>query len=236
MLWWVQAAEAAGCETVTYADIAAVQGPAVVVLGERHGMQPDLARATRIVRGFARRGPVTVALEAIHRDLQPTLDDYAAGQFDTDDLEARLNWKKAWGFPYAPYAALVSGALSGAKVIAAGIALGPAPEGVTTPVPSGYLPILRDAMSGHDVPPEREPAFLASMAWRDYAIGEAALNGWDGQGVLVVVTGRGHVEGGKGVAWQIDQRTDVPVSSFVLAWGSNPACYAGDKVWRGLFG
>lgn len=236
MLWWAEPAEAGGCETISYADIAAVQGPAIVVLGERHGMQPDLARASRVVRGFARRGPVTVALEAVHHDLQPTLDDYAAGKFDTGELESRLEWKKTWGFPYGPYEALVTSALSGAKVVAAGVALGPPPEGVSPPVPSGYLPILRDAMAGHDVPPERESAFLTSIAWRDYAIGKAALDGWDGQGVLVVVTGRGHVEGGKGVAWQIDQRTDVPVHAFVLAWGTDAACYEGDRVWRGPFG
>lgn len=234
--WWAVAAQAGGCETVTYADVAAVSGPAVVVLGERHGMQPDLSRATRVVRGFSRRGPVTVALEAVHRDLQPTLDDYAAGAFDTEDLESRLDWKKRWGFPYAPYASLVSGALSGQRVVAAGVDLGPGPEGESPPIPSGYLTILRDVMGGHDVPPDRESAFLASMAWRDYAIGKAAIDGWDGQGVLVVVTGRGHVEGGKGVAWQIEQLTEVPVSAFVLAWGANSACYAGDKIWRGPFG
>ena len=49
----------------------------------------------------------------------------------------------------------------------------------------------------------------------------------------MIVTGRGHVEGGKGVAWQVAQaRPNVTVDSFVLAWGTNPPCYEGDKVWR----
>lgn len=235
MFWWTGAAEAAGCETVTYADIAAIDGPAVIVLGERHGMQPDLARATRVVKGLARRGKVTVALEAIDRQKQPTLDDYAAGRIDTDALEDKLAWGE-WGYPYGPYQGLVTGALVGAKVVAAGLPLGPPPDGANPPVPAGYLPILRDAMAGHEVPPAREAAFVTSAAWRDYAIAKAALDAWDGEGVLVIVVGRSELEGGKGVTWQLAQRTQVPVHGFLLAWASDSACYEGDRVWRGIFG
>ena len=58
------------------------------------------------------------------------------------------------------------------------------------------------------------------------------LDGWNGEGYLVVVTNRTRVEGGKGVPWQIDMELEQPVHSFVLAWGVEPPCYAGDQVWK----
>jgi hypothetical protein len=104
-------------------------------------------------------------------------------------------------------------------------------------VPAGYYKVLSDAMAGHEVPIEKQADFVRSMAWRDWRIADLALTGWDQKGYLVIVTGRGHVEGGKGVPWQLDQRVDVPVSGFVLAWGGEPPCYAGDRVWKkGLLG
>jgi hypothetical protein len=52
----------------------------------------------------------------------------------------------------------------------------------------------------------------------------------------VIVTGRGHVEGGKGVPWQVGQLLpDARVESFVLAWGQAP-CHPGDQAYKpGLF-
>ena len=95
---------------------------------------------------------------------------------------------------------------------------------------------LRDAMAGHEMPLDMEERFVRSMAWRDYKIASLAATSWDQKGYLVIVTGRGHVEGGKGVNWQVSQLVDVPVHSFVLAWGKEPPCYPGDQVWRpGLF-
>ena len=52
------------------------------------------------------------------------------------------------------------------------------------------------------------------------------------KGYLVVVVGRGHVEGSLGVPWQIARMTTAPVHAFTLAWGGDPPCYRGDKVWR----
>lgn len=239
---WLMAAAAAQdglCEPIGLGDVLNVQAPAVIVLGERHGTEPDLSRATRVVRALLATGePVTVALEAVHQKYQPVLDDYAAGKVDPLELETKLEWKDAWGFPFAPYSKLVMSSGEGAKVVAAGLDLGPAPaDAPKYPIPPGYSEILESAMGGHQVPPGAEPSFIASMAWRDYAIGDLATKSWDGQGFLVVVTGRGHVEGGKGVGWQLDQRLDVPVTSYVLAWGKQPPCFEGDLVWRlGLFG
>ena len=220
------------CEVVSLRDVLAVTAPAVLVLGERHGTQPDLHRAATIVHRLLADAPVTVALESVDGSKQSVLDEFANQRVSWDELPTALDWESSWGFRWRPYAPLVTASARGAKVVAAGLPLGAPPEGADVTVPTGYFRVLEGAMAGHPVPPASERDFVRSMAWRDQRIAEQALAGWDGQGFLVIVTGRGHVEGGKGVAWQIDRRTEVPVSSFVLAWGGDPPCFAGDKVWR----
>jgi hypothetical protein len=234
----IGAAWAGTCETIGFTDVVEVAAPAVIVLGERHGTQPDLARATRVVNTLATNGKVTLALEAVHTKYQPVLDAYASGSMEPEELRTQLEWEQSWGFPWAPYERLVTAAAQGIRVVAAGVTLGPAPaDAPDFPVPAGYYALLSGAMAGHEVPVEKQGDFVRSMAWRDYAITDAAIDAWDGEGYLVVLTGRGHVEGGKGVTWQADQRVEAPVYGFVLAWGGEPPCHPGDKVWKkGFFG
>jgi len=237
-LWiLLQAALAAQprCEPISQADILEIQPPAVIVLGERHATQPDLARASRVASRLQRVAPVTLALESVHHKYQHVLDDYAAEQFTAVDLPDLLDWQNSWGFPFKPYEALVSAADRDMRVIAAGLDLGQRPEGRTTPIPNGYINILRDAIGEHEMPVDLEGRFVQSMAWRDFRIAESAVQGWDQQGYLVILAGRGHVEGGKGVQWQAQRMVSVPVHSFILAW-AQPPCYAGDQIWKqGLF-
>jgi uncharacterized iron-regulated protein len=233
VIWWIAAAALAQeCERIGLGDVLAVPPPAVIVLGERHGTQPDLRRADQVVFRLSQSGhPVTVGLEAVHHEYQRVLDEYAQAAMDPGDLPHLLEWDDKWGFPFRPYQPLVTAALHDATVVAAGLDLGPQPEGQTLNLPPNYIDLLRDAMAGHEMPVEMESRFVQSMAWRDFRIAELSINGWDGDGYLVIVAGRGHVEGGKGTAWQAQQMVDAPVHSFVLAWADSP-CYPGDKVWR----
>ena len=219
------------CVPIDASDILEIPPPAVIVLGERHGMQPDLRRAERITKGLQRAAPVTIALEAIHQKHQVVLDNFAANKLEPSALESHFDWQNTWGFPYAPYAPLVTAAERDMTVVAAGLDLGKRPEGRTTPIPNGYINILRDAFGEHEMPIELESQFVQSMAWRDFGIAEAAITGWDQKGYLVILTGRGHVEGGKGVQWQAQRMVSVPVHGFTLAWAS-PPCYPGDRVWK----
>jgi len=95
-------------------------------------------------------------------------------------------------------------------------------------VPSGYTDVLRDAMSGHEVPLEMEHAFVEYAAWRDLRVAELSASGWDGEGYLVIVAERGQVQGGKGISWQAEEVVEAPVHAVVLAPG---ACADGDRVW-----
>jgi uncharacterized iron-regulated protein len=240
MIWLVGAALAATgeCEPIGMKDVMDVPAPAVIVLGERHGTQPDLARAARVVRKLAKRGPVTLALESVHEKYQSVLDDYSVGHVTLEHLPGQLDWSNSWGFGWRPYQPLVTAADLEVKVVAAGNDLGPPPaDAPQFPIPSGYMQILADAMADHLVPVELHDRFVRSMAWYDFRIADDALSHWDGNGWLVIVAGRGHIEGGKGVTWQVaQQKPDVKVAGFVLGW-ADPICYRGDRVWRkGLFG
>jgi hypothetical protein len=233
-LWLASAQAADACTYVGFADVTAPAAPAVIVLGERHGFQPDLSRASKVVHGLAERAPVRVALEAVHRKYQGVLDAFDHGQVDASDLPSKLEWKDSWGFAFRPYAPLIEAGhdLDRVTVIGAGVDLGPKPDDVEVSLPPRYIDLLRPGMGEHPVPIEQEGTFLQAMAWRDYAIASAALKDWDGTGYVVIVTGRGHVEGGKGVAWQAARLTQAPVESFVLKPGKEPPCNPGDKLWR----
>lgn len=218
-----------GCEEITLADITRLPSPAVIVLGERHGTQPDLRRATRVAGALSRKAPVTVALEAIDRSQQELVDAYERGEFTAKDLPDRLRWEESWGFAWGPYRKLVSS--TSWTVLGAGLPLGPAPDDAPLDIPDDYASFLADMMSEHgEMPAEMQSRFARSMTWRDYGIAQAAIEGWSGDGYLVIVTGRGHVEGGLGVEYQLRHMTDRPVDAFVLASGG--PCYDGDRVWR----
>ncbi len=236
MLWWltvsVGLASGGPCETIGMSDVLAVTPPAVIVLGERHGTQPDLRRATRIVRALANRAPTTVALEAVHAERQPILDQYVSGDLPYDLMQQELDWDRLWGFPYRPYAPLVTAIDLGARTLAVGLPLERAPESAEFPVPGGYTSVMRDAMGENAMPLSMQSGFVRAMAWRDFRIAQQSLQGWDQQGYLVILTGREHVVGGKGVAWQAGLMTRTPVHAFVLAWATDPPCFAGDKLWR----
>lgn len=232
--WLLSTALAAepACTYVKLDDIVDRPAPAVVVLGERHGSRKDLGRALAVARRLKARGKVTVALEAVHRSHQGVLDAFAAGKVDADALEAELDWDRSWGFAYRAYEPLVTASEEDMKVVGVGVDLGPKPDDVQIPLPPRYVDLLRPAMGGHEVPLDQEQHFVEAMAWRDHALAKAALDAWDGEGFLVLVVGRGHVEGGKGTVWQAQRLTEAPVEGFVLAPGVDPPCHPGDRLWR----
>lgn len=227
MILFAQAA-LAGCTPVTLAELGAIPAPAVFVLGERKGMQPDLWRASRLVTRLRKEGePVTVALQAVSVDQQPVLDRYAEGEMEPEDLPALLDWNSTWGFPYAPYRRLVQGAVHGDVVLGIGHAVEAQPEGTISPRPPGYIQVLTDTMGGHYMPQPLEPGFTQTVSWLDHRMAASAVEGWSAEGYLVVVADRLHVEGGKGIAWQIQRLQEAPVTVVNLAGAGR--CYTGDR-------
>ncbi len=221
-------ASAGGCTPIALSELATTPAPAVFVLGERRGTQPDLARATRLVGRLRATGEaVTVALQAVSHDLQPVLDRYADGSIPTDALPDELNWGSRWGFPWAPYRPLVTGALHGDTVVGIGHEPAPQPNGTAVPRAPGYARILADAMSGHPMPAELEGRFVQMVSWLDHRMARSAAHGWSNDGYLVVVVDRLHVEGAKGVPWQLQRMVEAPVIPVLL--GDPGACYPQDR-------
>lgn len=238
MIWLVATLAAAlgaqgDCEIIGMGDILANPPPAVIVLGERHGTQPDLARAWRVVRRLDNNAPVTLALQAVDHDLQPVLDRFARGEMDPEALEGELYWGETWGFPWRPYQPLVTAELRDVHVVGIGDDdVEPPPDDAEFPVPGGYMSILRDALGDNSMPLGLQSGFVRTFAWQDHQVASRALQAWDGDGYLVILVARAHVAGGKGVGWQAGLITEHPVESYLLAWGGDPACYRADQIWR----
>ncbi len=232
-MWlWLGLAMAGECVEVGLEEVTDVPAPAVIVLGERFGHQPDLKRADRVIATLARRGPVTVAVEAVSAEYQPVLDRFGAGELDAPDLPGLMGWDRSWRFSWKRYEPVVTSALIGARVRAIGVPAEPVPDGAALRLPPRYADVLESSMGPEPVPRGMEARFVQSVAWRDQRMAELAVRDWDGEGYVVVLVGRASVEGGLGIGWQIGGMVDAPVHHVSLVHGGNPLCLDGDRVWR----
>ena len=214
------------CLGISASEWSATSSPHIVVLGERHGVRRDLRKASKIIRRLAREGRVTVALEAVRARHQPALERLSNGEITASQVEGEVEWSKNWGHSFSAYRPVLT--VKGVRFVAAGPPLEKKPEHAEIPVPEEYDARLREVALGHGMSEDDVPGFSASMAWRDYRIAELALEHWDGAGFLVLVAGRGHVQGGRGITWQLDQGlSDTPWSSALLARGDQ--CNGGDR-------
>src|SRR5262245_11602448 len=84
--------DAATCTRTSVGKVAEGPTPGVWVLGERKGTLPDLSRAKRIVKKLLKRGPVTLALQAVPLSEQTVLDDLSTGRVTMDQLPTVLDW------------------------------------------------------------------------------------------------------------------------------------------------
>lgn len=218
-----------GCTRTSVGKLANTPMPAVLVLGERKGTMPDLGRARKIVAKLAKRGPVTVALQAVDAEKQGALDRFSQGQLSIEALPAELDWENRWGFPFSAYAPLLETKALGAKLVAIGGPYKPQPEGEPISIPPAYIHVLTGPMGDAPMPVELEGRFASFVATADRRLASSAISSWNGQGALVIVVDRYHVEGGLGVQWQARQLTEVPVVSAMLA-NAGSLCFAGDAL------
>ena len=216
------------CDCVDLDALADIPPPAIVVLGERHAHRRDLKLAAEAIERLAETAPVTVALEAVDRSKQVAMDQLAEGSLKPRLVEPATDWSSTWGHAFKPYLKVFkTGMAVGATFVGVGLPVGPAPDDRELKVPERYITELGATASEHGMDPN---VFANSMAWRDLAIAEAALERWSGEGFLVILTGRGHVTDGLGVPWQIREGlSEVPVRPFLLA---SEGCATGDAVLR----
>jgi len=221
------------CETTTLGQLARKPAPAVFVLGERKGTPPDQARAWRLARKLSRKGPVTLALQAVHIDQQPVLDAWSQGRIPDDQLGAKLQIFDFYGTGPDRYDRLIRGADIGLDVVAVGVDPAMPPADAITPQPPGYIHLLSAPMGDHPVPVELEGRYTSMVAYTDFRVASRAIEAWGGEGYLVILADRLHVEGDKGISWQASLLTSAPVHSVMLTQSDSP-CYPGDVHVRWL--
>jgi hypothetical protein len=230
------AADATRCTKVGLEELVPeAAGPTIVVLGERPGVEADADRVVSVVKALAKRGPVTMALQAFPRDLA---DEF--GRLERGEITA-VSISKTPADPTGSDSTVRVVTLVrpvgdkppvAAHLIPVGVPLGERkPPDVPLAVPPLYIHPLAEAMGEGKMPPELEPRFVEQVAWIDHRLASGAIEGWDGAGFLVIVVDRLHVQGGLGVAWQATQMSDVPVHQALLA-NAGTQCVDADRVLR----
>ncbi len=90
------------------AFLAKARTAAYVLIGESHGQSCDHEAERRLLTLLAQNpaggghGPA-VGLEMVPARNSAVLKDFVAGNIAPEDLEARLDWGKTWGHPFARY-------------------------------------------------------------------------------------------------------------------------------------
>jgi len=230
-MWFLLAQLAFGaCTPTRIGQLAAQPAPSVLVLGERRGVAQDARRAYTIGKRLSKRGPVTLALQAVPVELQGALDAHAAGHLTDEQLLAQVDLTTHWGFDVPAYHKLLfAGRTLGWKLVAVGVEPEPVPEGAVVPLPPAYMHVLGDTMGENPVPVELEGSFSAMVAYIDHRVARRAVEAWSGEGYLLILADRLHVEGAKGISWQASLLTEAPALSVLLAASDTP-CYTGDLV------
>lgn len=206
-----------------------------VLVGEGHKNPCDHRMQVRLVRQLADAGlDPAIGLEMVAVDKQPVLDRFNAGEIEVADIADKLDWQKAWGYPFTLFEPLFALARerrlpvfalnSPKRVITAvsdggldGIVEGDrgfAPREVVEP-PEAQREFLGEAFAQHgeqlqNFEGEFKRFLLVQSVW-DSMMAERALAVREQTGRLVVIiAGAGHVEFGWGVAYRL--KTFVPES------------------------
>jgi len=173
---------AAGDRLSPEAFMAKARNAAYVLIGESHGQSCDHEAERQLLTLLAHNsaggghGPA-VGLEMVPAKNSAVLQDFVAGAIKSEELEARLDWGKTWGHPFARYLPVFL-AMRDWKLPAAGLNVPPdvirrlstaamdnatasdpvaalsaedralLPERIIEPAPE-QLAFLREVMSGH---------------------------------------------------------------------------------------
>ncbi len=80
----------------------------VVYLGETHDSAKDHQNQLKIIEELYRRNKnIAIALEMFQRPYQGVIDDYLAGKISEQQLLAKSEYERRWGFPWEYYAPIV---------------------------------------------------------------------------------------------------------------------------------
>lgn len=223
-----------GCAAVSLEDLVRSPPPSILVLGENPGEVDDLRRAAKVVRALRDRGPVTIALQAIHSDEARNLEGLMAPEPALDRVADAVAWAEHWPHAIDGYRPLLALGLSDSPggVHLVPIGTDPAPNASTNVpiVPNGYAERLA-VLAGDTLAPTMRTRIAQARTWSDQIMAESALAAWDGKGYLVVLADRTRVAGPGGIDWQLAQKSEESQLSVILDW-SEQDCVDGTLQWH----
>lgn len=219
-----------------------------VLVGESHGEMWHHDVQNRIHRELtdSGTGDLAVGVEMIERRFQPVVDEYLTGEIDEDEMLQRVEWDERWGVDEEFYASIWRRARTEVQPVAAlnarrelvrrvagvGIEGLDAPERAELPeIEDGgqeYRRRLREVFDAHDFGDDTDDEAFerfvqAQLVW-DETMAQSAyqfLEERDDVDQMLVLAGRGHVEGDHGIPSRLVRRqtpqreviTVVPVST-----------------------
>lgn len=211
-----------------------------ILIGEGHKNAEDHKVQQALLKALAGSGRgLSVGLEMVSVDMQPVLDDFAAGRVEVDALEEELQWKTRWGYPFSLFRPLFE-TVNRNSLPVAGLNL---PSSVIKKISKQGLDSLtedeRALLPGKIVPPVREQLDFLDAIYAQHE-GREADNAtakerfrliqsvWDSKMAeeavrlrrqydwpVLIIAGAGHVENGWGIARRI-RRFDPGASILLL--------------------
>jgi uncharacterized iron-regulated protein len=216
-------------------------GPLFIYIAESHDNAAHHAVQAEVLEALMRRFPARTALgmEMFPTPLQPVLDSFSGGAFDSKELAKRTDWEKIWGFDYELYVPMLELiALQGAPLVALN-----APKALTRKLakvgPEGLSDEERAALpSTFDLASAEHRAMITEVLMSVHEMDEAtferfyaAQRAWDSTmaasavrfvkghpeiKVLVVIAGGYHLYGGLGIPRHVDAAMGAPVRRVIL--------------------
>lgn len=224
----------------------------VVYIGETHDSNADHEYQFDVLKGLKDRG-VTYAIgwEMFDVTQQPLLDQWQARQIGSDGLLERSNWRRTWGAQSVMYETMLRWSLAEGvpclalnapsaltRKVAFGASLTPEERGM---LPQGFAPLPggldhfteQMAHAPHAAAAgNTENFYKAQVLWEQTMAGRVLeFIGAHPDSKLVVLTGRGHLEGGFGVPAFVRQKSDVR-QLVLFPGGARTGAAAGSLAWR----
>lgn len=223
---WVLAGESRPLNTADFLD--AIAQAEVILLGERHDNIDEHRWQLYLLAALqGRHRDIAVGFEMFTREQQPVLDRWSDGELSEAEFLEQVDWSETWGYPAELYAPLLhfvrlnridSIALNIDRALLQRIsregwdAVPPSERYQIQPAvpgPPEYDALLDEILRTHHHGPEamseeRQLSFRrAQQAW-DRAMAEAIADATeDHEGPLVGLVGRGHMEWGYGIPYQL---------------------------------
>ena len=201
----------------------------VIYIGETHNSNSDHEYQLEVLKGLKARGTMfTVAWEMFDETQQPVLDGWDAHRLSTDTMLEKTDFQRHWGTYSVMYEKILrwtqaegirSLALNApadlSHKLAQGQALDPQerellPTGYHA-LPGGYEHFAEQMAQNPHGGANVENFYKAQLLWdQTMATRIVEFLGTHPDEKLVVLIGRGHVEGGYGVPSFVSQKTDAP--------------------------